>query len=273
MKKHAIMFFCVTVALIFAFLATDSLAWFRNVSPLSPNLGMSAGGYEDFSVYRLTFSNDSPPVRICTETGEVGSEFSVSNLELGNITNLSFLENSNIVYYVVRIPVDNGANVSFGVSYGDVDSDGDHFNIYVPVRDEDGYIDKDSNGAMITTLYTDEANLENIVGIETGNDDTFLHYDFALSTMDPTTADCADVEALFDGSTSKSLNDTEDDGVPSLESTSFDFSTLEEGAQYYYAYVKFEPNISLYKYFIDYLYEHMPFCLAYEVRVVLEVQE
>ena len=34
---------------------------------------------------------------------------------------------------------------------------------------------------------------------------------------------------------------------------------------------KLQPNITLYKYFIDYLYDAMPFYLAYEVRVVLSV--
>jgi hypothetical protein len=41
--------------------------------------------------------------------------------------------------------------------------------------------------------------------------------------------------------------------------------------EYYYLYIKLQPNMELYKYFVDILYADMPFYLAYQVGIKLYV--
>ena len=72
---------------------------------------------------------------------------------------------------------------------------------------------------------------------------------------------------LFTGNT-KSLA-TDNAGNPVTETLTF----AGEADEFYYAYIKLEPNVAIYSGFIDYLWDNMPFFLAYEVRVTFEVEK
>ena len=65
------------------------------------------------------------------------------------------------------------------------------------------------------------------------------------------------------------LDQVDADGDPLTTEKAFNTASLT--GDFYYLYVKLEPNIELYKHFIDYLWADMPFYLAYEVRVMLSV--
>jgi hypothetical protein len=217
-----------------------------------------------------------------------------TSLELGKINNLSALSYSNYVYYAIKIPKKNGGSVSLGVSYGDFDGgggtdfdvDGDgvadgntaHFKIYVPVR-VNGDIQY-TDGVMQTVLPDDTPKIEAIVSIEIENAETFITYSLAFSELAPDAyTDTAALDALFEeelDDEAKSpekkehqMNALADDGSPETSSYNFDTSALDE--DFYYVYIKFTPNIDLYKHFIDVLWDSMPFYLAYEVKVRLEV--
>ena len=65
------------------------------------------------------------------------------------------------------------------------------------------------------------------------------------------------------------MNELTENGDPLPHTYLVDTADID--GDYYYAYLKIEPNLSLYKYFVEYLWDHMPFFLAYRVRVTLEV--
>jgi hypothetical protein len=218
----------------------------------------------------ITCANDTTAHTV-TAVDTVGTDgFSASDLQFGKISNLSVLEHSNYIYYAIKIPKSDGGRVSLGVGYSDVDGDGVAFKIYVPSKTTGGEVETEADGSIKTLLFEDAATLENIRAIETDNDSTFLSYTCALSETAPDAfADIDALDALFGDTEAMAMNDVDADGAPIPRTLTVDTASL--GGDYYYAYIKLEPTMSLYKHFIDYLWNNMPFFLAYEIRVTLEV--
>ncbi|MBQ8719943.1 MAG: hypothetical protein IJY65_02810 [Clostridia bacterium] len=285
MKTYRISILTVLSLLLVCSIISLSLGWLTNYIHLDPGLDFSADAPDDLLLYEISYDEDANDnvTQTVTEGKEtVGDgEFVISNLQFGVINNLSVLKNSNYVYYAIRVPKKNGDNISLGVSYGDVDSDGAHFTIYVPVR-ENGDI-KLENGVMVTEKLADVDKLDKLTAIETNNSATFITYSFAISEKAPSEySNVADMDALFeealaDSDANKSaekkehqMNAVEDDGSPTLTEMTYDTSSIT--GDYYYVYIKLTPNIDLYKYFIDYLWDSMPFYLAYEIRVKFDVK-
>ena len=247
-----------------------SFAWFSNMNIINPDLSFTAGGPEEYLIYEITCEDNSVNHSV-REVDTVGTDgFVANNLQLGKINNLGSLGNSNYIYYAVRIPKNDGATVSLGVSYGDTDTDGNHFCIYVPIKDENGDIEYLDDGSVSTRPLDDHTTIDSIEDIETNNDSTFLVYSVILSTTAPDEyTNIEELDTLFNDSQIYSMDSFENDGAPEKNIFEIDLSTAQ--GDYYYAYIKLTPNISLYSHFIDYLWRDMPFFLAYEIRAVLDV--
>ena len=254
--------------MIWLSIVSVSLAWLFNSKEINPDLSFSAGGPEDYRLYKITCQNDTT-AHVVEETDMVGtSGFTVDDLQFGKITNLGMLENSNYIYYAVKVPKENGTKATFGVSYGDTDGDGSHFKVYLPEKDGNGNIVTDAEGNIQTTLLTDADTLTSLAAIETNSGATFVNCKIALSATAPDALANVDaLNALFTGNT-KSLA-TDNAGNPVTETLTF----AGEADEFYYAYIKLEPNVAIYSGFIDYLWDNMPFFLAYEVRVTFEVEK
>ena len=253
---------------------TLALGWFAKYKPISPDLSFAAGSPGTFYLYRITYADDDEgSTRTIYENqtmvGESG--FNIRNLQFGKINNLSYLENSNYIYFAVKVPKSEGSAVSIGISYHDYGDEGDHFNIYVPLKNNGEIVYESDGVTMQTVQLSDTAKLANIANIETGNSATFITYKYAISSTDPYGYDINAMNALFEssGSETKQMNRFDENGDPVTDSTTFDISSLTSDS--YYVYIKLEPNINLYKHFIDYLWDNMPFCLAYEIRVTMSV--
>ncbi|MBR7095417.1 MAG: hypothetical protein IKC73_04285 [Clostridia bacterium] len=264
-KATAVILLCYAV-LLSAF--GISLAWISNTRDVVPPLSFSAGGPEEYALYRIR--SEDGVTAVGTAVGTVGREsvdaspsFLAEDLELGKISNLSTLEYSNYVYYVVRVPKEQGGSVTLSVGYGDTDEDGNHFKLYVPIKDGEGNVSTGEDGSIHTELLTDAATLDAIRAVETDKGDTFLAYSLALSDLAPEGEHAlADIEALFADAPTYALN-----SAPPVAT----YDTAAEDGDYYYVYLRLQPNLSLYKHFIEHLWNRMPFFLAYEVRVTLDV--
>ena len=269
MKKFSIKLTALLCYVIFLSFISISLAWFSNQKEIAPDLSFSAGAPDDYVLYQIRYNENTSAYSSETidTIGSNAGDFSISNLQFGKIMNLSALEPSNYVYYAIRIPKEDGGTVSLGISWGDTDSNGEHFKIRVPKKDENGEIITE-NGIIQTQLFSNEEALGNIREIEENNSSTFISYTAVLSEAAPDELTSQDaLDELFKDALTKSLDSFNDDGTPEAGTLSLDLSSLE--GDYYYAYVKLEPNLSIYKYFIDYLWDNMPFFLIYEVRVTL----
>lgn len=281
-------------------LVSISFGWIQNAWPST--IQFAAGSTPEYTFYKITFPKQSAtdqtvsivegtsigtPVesietQVTQETTDADGNPVTStvinfagDLQFGTITNLYFLENDNYVFYAIRIPYSMGTEVHAAVSYGAYDENGDptvtfgnHFKIYneqkVPITGD---------------------KLTQVQGIETEHGDTFVSYACALSTNAPSDEmTFATLDYLFQNQemhpvAKMTQNGTVYTAAPTdLVVYNYTAETPEgtEGAaatppEYYYLYIKLQPNMELYKYFIDYLYADMPFYLAYQVGIKLYV--
>ncbi len=268
----------VSIAMLFilvcASIVAFSMGWLTRFSEVRPPFSFTAGGTQSYTLYQITYNNEdaatAPGQQNKTAIDDLGVGLTAGelvldfdNLQFGAINNLVFLENENYVFYAVRIPKAMGDTVDLGITYGDIDKDGDHFTIYVT--------DKNTTSATYGQIveYANADNLASIQAIETENDSTFISYSFALSGNAPEAyTTFASLDALFTEEAAALSNVNANDD-PVTTTKIFDVAALN--GDYYYLYIKLEPNIELYKHFIDYLWADMPFYLAYEVRVTLSV--
>lgn len=262
--------FCLLCVSIVSF----SMGWLTFFSEINPPLSFKAGGTQAYTLYQITYNNEDAATNpgkqnkrnidnlgVGLTAGELVLDF--DNLQFGAINNLVFLENENYVFYAVQISKTMGDTVDLGITYGDIDKDGNHFTIYV----SDKNTASATYGQMIE--YDNADGLAGIQAIEADNNSTFISYSFALSGNAPEAyTTFASLDALF-SEEAAALNNVNANGDPITTTKSFDIATLTD--DYYYLYIKLEPNIALYKHFIDYLWADMPFYLAYEVRVTLSV--
>lgn len=309
MKRCRITMPIFMACLIALTLVSISFGWMQNAWPST--IQFAAGSTPDYTFYKITFpkqgttSGNEPTVYIEEGNGvDIGIGTPIKDLEtqitqettdeegntvtstvinfagelqFGTITNLYFLEDDNYVFYAIRIPYSMGTEVHAAVSYGAYDEDGEpsvtfgnHFKIYnegkVPITGD---------------------KLTQVQGIETTHGDTFVSYACALSTNAPSEKmTFATLDYLFKNQAMSPVAEMTPSGEaftagpPELLKYTYDYTaeTPEgtEGAaatppEYYYLYIKLQPNMDLYKYFIDYLYADMPFYLAYQVGIQLYV--
>lgn len=270
MKIYRLVLTVVVFCLMCASVITLSMGWLTNLGTVTPKLPFSAGDVQEYDLFQIYYNNeddetdpgkqnkvdiDNLGTGLDTTTGTLTLNF--DDLQLGNILNLHTLQNENYVFYAVQIPKVMGDTVDLGITYGDIDEDGDHFTIYT----------LDENDAAVE--YTNADRLAEINKIEGEQADTFLSYSFALSGDAPETyTTFKSLNDLFEDEAA-ALNNVDANGNPVTSEKNFDTTALT--GDYYYLYIKLQPNITMYKYFIDHLYDAMPFYLAYEVRVVLSV--
>ena len=297
MKIYRIVLTVVAFCLLCTSIITLSMGWLTNVWPAAPALPFSAGNTPDYELYRISYSNEN--VQSVTDVSSLGSSTSERNdlfanvgenpslatidaeLQFGTINNLYFLENENYIFYAVKIPAEMGTEVSLGVFNTDMDDDEYHFSIWEETEDDEGNptgqlalvpnVDENTSDTDTTTLWDKVAAIEtactNAVGA-TPNGQTFIKYSFALSNQAPGALDTfSKMSALF--TDDYPLNNFRADGTPVLSEQTF---TGTPTGGFYYLYIKLEPNMPLYKEFIEPLYAHMPFYLSYETRIMLSVR-
>ena len=304
MKIYRIVLTVVAFCLLCTSVVTLSMGWLTNVWPAAPALPFSAGSTLDYTFHKITFAKNSstPIVQTSTEQNPLGigtdpsafatqdginGALTLTNLQFGTITNLYFLENDNYVFYAVEIPYALGTEVHAAVSYGDYSAEtntfGNHFTIYKEQENEDG--------ATNMVAITDTDKITAVKAIETTHGSTFLSYACALSAQEPDEITYETLNAMFDNNTlTKFKNDDGSAKMLPLATMTKNGNTYtatmnsaedaigifepDEGTtpDHYYLYIKLQPNMELYKYFIDYLYADMPFYLAYQVGIQLSVK-
>ena len=265
LKKKAIFSSLILLIFLTVLCTTASFAWLFTLKDVDPDLSFTAGSPEEYLLYQITCEDDSS-VPDVTEVDSLGkSDFFADDLQFGKIQNLAMLENSNFIYYCVRIPKTDGQTVSVGVSYYAIN--GSHFKIYVPQKDGNGEPIYE-NGVLSTSLFEDQAVLAKIKEIEEVNSDTFIKYRAALSGIVP--GEISSVDAL-DAMFSEEAKDLKPDEDGNLIYTSMTYDTSSLASDYYYLYIKLEPNVLIYPDFIEYLWENMPFGLCYNLRICFSV--
>ena len=281
MKIYRLVLTAVAFCLLCASIVTLSMGWLTNLGEITPDISFTAGSAQQYTFYKITFDKEGNSK--ITPGGEIGTKgFNAQDLQFGNITNLYFLESDNYVFYAVKIPATMGNYVYADITYGAFGEDnshtftfGNHFKIY----DEEG---------NDYSARTDEDSIENLNGvksIETTYGNTFVSYSCVLSAQapdedmmyndlndlfEPEDGDPAEIHPL--AKMTKAEGATTYSPAPNIGTDPLVFSaTATPAPTEYYLYIKLQPNMDLYKYFIDYLYADMPFYLAYQVGIRLSV--
>lgn len=294
MKIYRIVLLVVSFCLLCTSVVTLSMGWLTNVKLAEPALPFSAGKTPKYELYRISYNKaGTQSYDIVENLGSSTSERNTlfanaenpniatidAELQFGTINNLYFLENENYIFYAVKIPAEMGTKVKLGVFNTDMDDDEYHFSIWEEGVDEDGnptgqlalVPDEKENESDTQTLWQKVAAIETActnAENEDPNGETFIKYSFALSNQAPGALDTfSKMSALF--TVDYPLNNFRADGTPVLSEQTFT-GTPTNG--FYYLYIKLEPNMPLYKEFIEPLYAHMPFYLSYETRIMLSVR-
>ena len=300
MKIYRIILTVVAFCLLCTSVITLSLGWFSDVWPISPALPFSAGGTRTYIFRKFSFNKDGTlrSKAVDSYIGGAGATLSDEDLQFGTLNNLSFLESDNVIFFAVEIPYEMGTEVHAALSFGKYAAEGsteaavpfgEHFTIHVRQRDENGDFIFDDNGEHVLGLYSND-NLAEIRQIEAMHGKTFINYSCVLSAIDPESLvsyedskSFENMNGLFEGVEIKPLATmTKEAGAsvytvtmndPAAQDCTYTLGLTEgeSAPAKYYLYVKLQPNMELYKYFIDYLVNEMPFYLSYQVGIQLSV--
>ncbi len=264
MKKYRFSLSLLLFSALALSIISFSLSWYANQKLTDSDLGFSGGELGDYTMYKLTYDGLTEAQSVET-VSSIGKEFSISELEFGKINNLSSIDASNYIFYVIEVPKEFGGTVNLGVGYLDDTADS-HFSIYVPQKNaQTGDNLTDANGNLITQKYTDASVLTALHQVEDDQNDTYISYAFAVSENAPEEyAVFSDIASLFEAEVNHSLGDVTDN-TPNTRTVTVDTSTIAQDS--YYVYIRLQPNLPLYSHFIDYLWSNMPFCLSYNVRI------
>lgn len=282
MKRCRITMPILLACLIALTMVSISFGWIQNAWPST--IQFAAGSTPEYTFYKITFpkeggDNAAALVTPASTIGTSADNFAFSSnteLQFGTIRNLNILENDNYVFYAVEIPYSMGTEVHAAISYGSDQTDangndlvpfGEHFKLYT----EEFAEITDSEDETGSKKHSDVRDIETTYG------KTFVTYACVLSTTPPSSSmTFGTLETMFASEDMLQVATmTKEEGAtaytPSKNSIDQPIGTIADGTGSYYLYIKLQPNMELYKYFIDILYADMPFHLAYQVGIQLYV--
>jgi hypothetical protein len=172
----------------------------------------------------------------------------LENLSFGMIDNVAMLKPENIVYFRLSIPKKNGPNVTFSLGYRDAN----FIELYENVYDGDTVTgqSKVENDELISSL----------IALETNQKACYINYSVCLSNK-KIDANKLSKEITFEDSYKVNANST-------ISLTNDD---IANAGDYYYVYVKVEPNLDLISHSIEHISQYMPCYVYYKIKAEVEV--
>lgn len=282
-KKYSILNLvnCILLALTLTF-SVISYAWYSPAEELATPLSFSAGDtggniklsqllYDDAGVLRADQETGTPITTLPSEGLYLGQStiplVSATILEFGTIDDLGYLKNSNCVFYCLELDASLGKTVSIDISYTteNLKDPSHHFNIY---DKDDKLVDSVDVNGIETPVHDAAASYENFTASATDPVHTYVNYKWALSTTPPDTLqEFASMDAIFASQTDPTmLSETvKTEDLPS--------ATLTEdlNGDSYYLYIKLYPNLDNYNKLAMIMLDHMPFQMAFGVKLFITV--
>ena len=293
MARRIVLRSCLTLFLAAVLLGVSvyaSLAWFSSTL-FSGWLGFGAGSLPEnlLHVALLTRETEDEQLtedmrayyaceggRFCADhyPTENGDRYSVelSQLSFGIIDNVALVKPENKMFLRLTVPKESGDTVAVKLYYGAYE-DGSHVELY---RNEYGADGETVLGQVkvteADTLPTGEGILESFLAVEGEEmaNDCLLSFSVLVSNEEIPAAELA--ETTFYGA----------DGAPAMDGTGDfyrvnDFSAesdgvvlkneaIDEAEEFYYVYVRIEPNLAVFAYSIEYISGIMPCYLYFKVN-------
>ena len=216
----------------------DNILWIANVYNSAPD--ESNRTYEKCLKYEI--EADSRP----DYDGEL-YHIDINKLSFGMIDNVAMLKPENIVYFRLDIPKASGANVNIAFNHGDEP----FIELYYNEYDEDGE-------TVIGQKHADEAIVEQMQSLE----ETLGCYIRYSAIVSNTEVAATELNALsFD--TYHNVNST--------NSFSLVNEDIENAGEYYYVYIRVEPNLNVFSHSIEYISNIMPCHIYFKIRAEFEI--
>lgn len=263
-KIYSTIAFALSVVLLFT-CCTVSFAWLVDYFR-SGDVGFTAGSLEGsiLEIAKVKHSQDpnqatenqrayEPCKNLKIEESSLpvanGNAFSIEleKLSFGMIDNVAMLKPENIVYFRLSIPKKNGPNVTLSLGY----SDASFIELYENVYEGD---------TVTGQKRVEDADvISSLIGLETNQNACYINYSVYLSNEDIAATKLSEIS--FENSYKMNEN-----SIISLTN-----NDVANAGDYYYVYVKVEPNLDLLSHSIEYISQYMPCYVYYKIKADVEV--
>jgi hypothetical protein len=267
-KIYSTIAFALSVVLLFT-CCTVSFAWLVDYFR-SGDVGFTAGSLEGsiLEIAKVKHSQDPNQAtedqrgyELCENLKIEESSLPVANgnalsielekLSFGMIDNVAMLKPENIVYFRLSIPKKNGPNVTLSLGYNDEDES--FIELYENVYDGDTVTGQ--------KRVEDDELISSLIALETNQKACYINYSVCLSNK-KIDANKLSKEITFEDSYKVNANST-------ISLTNDD---IANAGDYYYVYVKVEPNLDLISHSIEHISQYMPCYVYYKIKAEVEVE-
>lgn len=203
----------------------------------------------------------------------------LDQMSFGFIDNVALLKPDNIVYFRFTVPKNEGDSVDLKFYYN-TDADGNFVDIYRSIYDTDG------ETVLGQEKVTDTDVLEGGTGIidafqnaeiDGENLDCFLKFAVCVSNESYEATELSGLEYYgVDGAVANEESDTYyrfNDFNSTSESVTVVNENIEYAEEFYYVYIRVEPNLSVFGRSIEYISTIMPCYVYFKVNAFFEVHE
>lgn len=285
----------VLTALLLGLSVFHSFSWFSK-NLFSGRFGFSSGALGDNKLDIAMITRESADVRpdesmrryeACeggrfsadhypTQSGDTYT-VSLSDLSFGIIDNVARLEPENKVFLRLSVPKESGDTVAVKLYYGAYE-DGHFAELYKNAYADDGetVLHQERVGES-ETLPSGEGILESfhaVEGAEMAND-CYLSFSVLVSNEDIPATSLADAD--FYGSDGAIAKDGEGSFYrvnafdAASEGVRLKNEEIDAAGDYYYVYIRIEPNLSVFGYSIEYISGIMPCYVFFKVNAAFTV--
>ena len=263
-KIYSTIAFALSVVLLFT-CCTVSFAWLVDYFR-SGDVGFTAGSLEGsiLEIAKVKHSQDPDQAtenqrkyELCENLKIEESSLPVADgnalsielekLSFGMIDNVAMLKPENIVYFRLSIPKKNGPNVTLSLGY----SDASFIELYENVYEGD---------TVTGQSKVEDANVINsLIALETNQKACYINYSVCLSNEEIAATELSKItfEKSYKVNENSIISLTNDD--------------IANARDYYYVYVKVEPNLDLLSHSIEYISQYMPCYVYYKIKADVEV--
>ena len=284
----------VAVSLILFVTGFYSFAWFADIKN-SGKFGFGAGTmgdnvleiakvvHQDDSAESITENNRQyyPCSDLQIEAGslpEASGEFysiALNKMSFGLIDSIAFLKPDNVVYFRLTVPKKNGNTVKLKFEYNS-DEEGVFVEMYRNVYD--------TNGSIVQQKVTDSDKYEYdetmsmvdaFQSAESDGDkkDCFIKYSVCISNESYEASKLYSLE--FYGVNSQVANEDSDTHYRfnSSDIVTLKNDKIDEAEEFYYIYIRVEPNLDVFGRSIEYISSIMPCYTYFKVKAHFEIYE
>jgi hypothetical protein len=270
-KIYSTIAFALSVVLLFT-CCTVSFAWLVDYFR-SGDVGFTAGSLEG-SILEIAKVKHSQDPNQATEDQRVyepcknlkieesslpdaidnGNAVSIDleKLSFGMIDNVAMLKPENIVYFRLSIPKKNGPNVTLSLRYSDEDES--FIELYENVYDGDKVTGQ--------RKVEDDELISSLIALETEQDGAcYINYSVCLSNKK------IDANKLSEETSFTEIYNVNANSIISLTN-----DDIANAGDYYYVYVKVEPNLDMLSHSIEHISQYMPCYVYYKIKAEVEVE-